>query len=93
MIFFRFDLRIGAGSQWDSQNNDNRINIDGARLALEQRCNDIEWGGHLWLQSVLNRARIENHGILPNISGILTGFIDLTFRVNFFVKLNLKIIF
>ena len=72
-----FDLRLGAGNRWRFQAGASAglLNEAGARVALESRLGDGHWGGEEWLRAVLSRP------VLPEIAGILTGFIDLTFRV------------
>jgi exodeoxyribonuclease V beta subunit len=82
-----FDLRLGQGSRWRhagsaelAAGEGGRLNIDGARLALQSRVGDMAWGGDPWLRAVLDRAEERGVGVLPRIAGILTGFVDLTFR-------------
>ena len=77
-----FDLRLGAGNRWRRRpgGEGDRLNHDGARLALETRLGQRDWGGDEWLRAVLGRPDREDKGVLPRIAGILTGFIDLTLR-------------
>ncbi|MBW2461426.1 MAG: UvrD-helicase domain-containing protein, partial [Deltaproteobacteria bacterium] len=72
-----FDLGLGDGNRWRFQAGTpaGLLNEAGARVALESRLGDAHWGGEEWLRAVLERP------VLPEIAGILTGFIDLTFRV------------
>lgn len=78
-----FDLRLGAGNRWryDPAGSGGRVSQEGARLALESRVGETGWGGDGWLRAVLARAARPDKGVLPRIAGILTGFIDLTLRV------------
>lgn len=83
-----FDFRLGAGNRWRDLPGvrDGRLNQQGARVALESRLGALDWGGDAWLRAVLDRAPApgdpgDGGGVLPSIAGILTGFIDLTFRV------------
>ena len=77
-----FDLRLGDGNRWrSSPERSGRLNHEGARLALESRLGERGWHGDEWLRAVLTRAASQDVGILPRIVGILTGFIDLVFRV------------
>ena len=83
-----FDLRLGAGNRWreGAGDLDARVSVEGARLALSSRAGGPSWGGEDWLDALLGRGAAKGagqrtRGILPNIAGILTGFIDLTFRV------------
>jgi exodeoxyribonuclease V beta subunit len=88
-----FDLRLGAGSQYrrSKQPGDAPRNVHGcidegaARRALEARL-DAEpgWRGAHWLQTLLERTDPREgtrKPVLPAIAGILTGAIDLIFRV------------
>jgi hypothetical protein len=79
----RFDLKLGEGNRWRDlpDGSGGRLNPEGARAALESRLGDGAWGGDDWLRAVLDRAAREGKSLLPRIAGILTGFIDLTFRV------------
>ena len=78
-----FDLRLGAGNRWRQQpDGGGRINNEAATVALRSRVGEVAWGGDDWLRAVLARADGEDdRPILPRIAGILTGFVDLTFRV------------
>jgi len=84
-----FDLGVGAGNRWrrtmegdtERRSPQGRLNHEGAAVALESRLADTGWSGLGWLRALLDRARQEDRGVLPRIAGILTGFIDLVFRV------------
>ncbi|MBW2254910.1 MAG: UvrD-helicase domain-containing protein, partial [Deltaproteobacteria bacterium] len=78
-----FDLRLGEGNRWRYVPGESggRLNQEGARLALQGRVGDATWGGDEWLRAILDRTMLEDKGVLPRIAGILTGFIDLVFRV------------
>ena len=77
-----FDLKLGDGNRWRGGPGarPGRVNDEGARLALESRLGERRWGGDEWLRAVLDRSRLEDRPVLPRIAGILTGFVDLTFR-------------
>jgi len=78
-----FDLRLGSGSHWRGPGGeaDRRVNHEGVRAALASRLGDQSWGGEAWLRAILERSEREGKPVLPRIAGILTGFIDLTFRI------------
>ncbi len=79
----QFDLRLGHGNRWNTglAGREGRIDEAGARAALRSRLGVDDWGGAQWLRAVLDRAGDGARGVLPSIAGILTGLIDLVFRV------------
>ena len=77
-----FDLKVGGGNRWSRVGRQ----IFGWTLrpprGTQAATRRYERGGDAWLRSVIERAQEEaGKGVLPRIAGMLTGFIDLTFRV------------
>ena len=91
----RFDLRLGAGSRWRPSlrtgegDCTGRIDPLAVRRALTAALDDPHFGGHAWLEALLDRGTddpkkrdaADGARLLPAIAGLLTGFVDLTFRV------------
>ena len=76
-----FDLKLGEGNRWRAKSDHTKcVNAKAARRVLARRRGDPGWGGDAWLQALLER-RGELAPVLPRVAGILTGFIDLVFRV------------
>jgi exodeoxyribonuclease V beta subunit len=78
----QFDLRLGAGS--GPAGRGGRADPAAARAALEAARQDPAFGGRVWLDSLLKQKNNKGEplSIVPPIAGVLTGFIDLTFRVD-----------
>ncbi len=79
-----FDLRLGAGSRWQrSPGRDRTIDPSAVRAALDPLRARRGWAGAPWLDAVLSRRRRDGSlaAALPAIAGVLTGFVDLVFRV------------
>ena len=88
----RFDLRLGAGSRWSygDPSRDVRVDYQLAREALEKAARSSTLGAAPWLKGVLAKLREaaqdpKRHGhgptLFPRMAGIMTGSIDLAFRV------------
>lgn len=85
----QFDLRLGAGTGWApsmrTREGDytGRIDPDAVRLALGAALEDEAFGGRGWLDELLKRKGPDGkpRRILPAIAGLMTGSIDLAFRV------------
>lgn len=91
----RFDLRLGAGSRFRPSlrtgegDYTGRIDPLAVRRALTAALDDPHFGGHAWLEALLDRGTDDpkkrdaagGARLLPAIAGLLTGFVDLTFRV------------
>ena len=86
-----FDLSICGGERWrpDALGAPAPvIDADAVTAALRLRLDDPEqagWDGRGWLNELVQRAEQSRHdpspwSILPRIAGLLTGFVDLTFR-------------
>jgi exodeoxyribonuclease V beta subunit len=74
-----FDLRLGGGSAYRcGRQGSARIDPQAVHAALSPRGDG--WPGAAWLQHVLARGE-DGSGAFPAIAGILTGFVDLVFRV------------
>jgi exodeoxyribonuclease V beta subunit len=78
-----FDLSIGKGAdrRGEVEREGGQLNAAAARLALASRLGESDWGGEAWLRALLDRSAEEGTAVLPQMTGILTGFVDLTFRV------------
>lgn len=85
----RFDLSLAGGDQWTPAHD--LIRGDQVSAALGRRAEAGPWDGQPWLDALLSRAADPAGGggdpgsswsVLPAISGILTGAIDLVFRVD-----------
>jgi exodeoxyribonuclease V beta subunit len=78
-----FDLRLGAGNRWQrgASRAGGLVDDEGARVALERRLRAPQWHGRDWLEAILERTKDGGRHLLPRIAGVLTGFIDLVFRV------------
>ena len=85
----RFDLRLGAGAGWrptmrsGQGDYQGRVDPNGVRLALKAALEHPDFGGRGWLADLLTRKTGKGHAlrVLPAIAGLLTGFVDLTFRI------------
>ena len=89
-----FDLSLMGGEDWRraGDGGDARIDADAVTAALSLRLTDPEqapggaagWDGVGWLRELVDRTQQADasgpFSILPRIAGLLTGFIDLTFR-------------
>jgi len=84
-----FDLRLGDGTRWTPSRRTGpgdytgRINPKAIRLALEAALDDAAFGGRSWLAGLLSTPgqNGEERRLLPAIAGLMTGSIDLAFRV------------
>lgn len=65
----QFDLGLGATLQPNA-----------TRAALDVAAQSKDFGSGAWLRALLQHLDVEGKSIFPKIRGILTGFIDLTFR-------------
>ena len=77
-----FDLSLVDGA---GRSGPGRIVDDAVRAALEPRRADATFPGRAWLDALFTRSTADGAGlahILPAITGILTGSIDLVFRAS-----------
>jgi len=77
-----FDLRLGVGTGRRATGRDGRLDGAAARRALAAAMDAPGFGGREWLAAVLERRDDQGRprSPLPAIAGVLTGFVDLTFR-------------
>ncbi len=77
-----FDLRLGLGSRWSpgsasGSGPSGSIDAASARRALVRGLDRPGWKNRPWLERILANPQ----PIFPAIPGLLTGFVDLVFRV------------
>ncbi|MBM4345187.1 MAG: UvrD-helicase domain-containing protein [Deltaproteobacteria bacterium] len=84
-----FDLRLGAGATFLASAkvaggpHGLQVHSEGVRRALQAAARDPQFGGSGWVRAWLDQT--DNDGapkhLLPEVAGMLTGFVDLVFRV------------
>ncbi len=81
-----FQMRLGHGNRYVRATAAGKVDPRAVRVALEAR--DQPWPGSAWMQQLLARFDALGSGddagvdkVFPAIAGIMTGFVDLTFRV------------
>ncbi len=84
-----FDFALGAGAAFragltgSADARGRQVSAEGVRRALQVAAEHADFGGAAWVRAWL--AETDDRGqpkhLLPSVAGMLTGFVDLVFRV------------